>query len=36
MKFGLIYELSIPRPFTCETQKAVYENAIERPCWPTP
>ena len=30
MKFGLIYELSTPRPFTRETQKAVYENAIEQ------
>ena len=29
MKFGLIYELSTPRPFTRETQQAVYENAIE-------
>lgn len=28
MKFGLFYELSTPRPFTRETQKAVYENAI--------
>ena len=30
MQFGLIYELSTPRPFTRETQKAVYENAIEQ------
>lgn len=30
MEFGLIYELSTPRPFTRETQKAVYENAIEQ------
>ena len=30
MKFGLIYELSTPRPFTRETQKEVFENAIEQ------
>lgn len=30
MEFGLIYELSTPRPFTRETQKAVYEHAIEQ------
>lgn len=30
MKFGLIFELSTPRPFTRETQRAVYENAIEQ------
>ncbi|MGE3772167.1 MAG: LLM class flavin-dependent oxidoreductase [Gammaproteobacteria bacterium] len=30
MKFGLIYELSTPRPFTRETQKAVFEHAIEQ------
>lgn len=30
MKFGLIYELSTPRPFTRETQKAVFDNAIEQ------
>lgn len=30
MEFGLIYELSTPRPFTRETQKAVFENAIEQ------
>lgn len=29
MEFGLMYELSTPRPFTRENQKAVYENAIE-------
>ncbi|MSQ68880.1 MAG: hypothetical protein EXR83_11955 [Gammaproteobacteria bacterium] len=29
MKFGLIYELSTPRLFTRETQKALDENAIE-------
>ena len=30
MKFGLFYELSTPRPFTTETQRMVYENAIEQ------
>ncbi len=30
MKFGLFFELSTPRPFTRETQRAVYENAIEQ------
>jgi len=30
MQFGLFYELSTPRPFTRETQKAVYENALEQ------
>ena len=30
MRFGLINELSTPRPFTAQTQKAVYENAIEQ------
>lgn len=30
MKFGLFYELSTPRPFTAETQRAVFENAIEQ------
>lgn len=30
MKFGPICELSTPRPFTRETQKAVFEHAIEQ------
>lgn len=30
MKFGLFYELSTPRPFTTEIQRAVFENAIEQ------
>lgn len=30
MEFGLIFELSTPRPFTATTQQAVYENAIEQ------
>ncbi|MEQ8662828.1 MAG: LLM class flavin-dependent oxidoreductase [Gammaproteobacteria bacterium] len=30
MKFGLFYELSTPRPFTTENQRAVLENAIEQ------
>ncbi len=30
MKFGLIYELSTPRPFTAATQREVFENALEQ------
>ncbi len=30
MKFGLIYELSTPRPFTAATQSEVFENALEQ------
>jgi alkanesulfonate monooxygenase SsuD/methylene tetrahydromethanopterin reductase-like flavin-dependent oxidoreductase (luciferase family) len=30
MRFGLINELSTPRPFTAERQKAVYEHAVEQ------
>ncbi len=30
MQFGLIFELSTPRPFTAATQRAVFENAIEQ------
>jgi alkanesulfonate monooxygenase SsuD/methylene tetrahydromethanopterin reductase-like flavin-dependent oxidoreductase (luciferase family) len=30
MKFGLFYELSTPRPFTTETQRMVFEHAIEQ------
>jgi alkanesulfonate monooxygenase SsuD/methylene tetrahydromethanopterin reductase-like flavin-dependent oxidoreductase (luciferase family) len=29
MKFGIMFELSTPRPFTRDTQRAVYENALE-------
>ncbi len=30
MKFGIMFELSTPRPFTRQTQRAVYENALEQ------
>src|SRR5439155_20965300 len=30
MKFGLFYELSVPRPWTRESERTVYENAIEQ------
>jgi hypothetical protein len=29
MKFGLFYELSAPRPWTRESDRAVYETALE-------
>src|SRR2546422_1820480 len=30
MKFGLFYELSVPRPWTRESERTVYENALEQ------
>jgi len=29
MKFGLFYEISVPRPWTNDTEKTVYERCIE-------
>ena len=30
MKFGLFYELSVPRPWTRESERTVYNNALEQ------
>lgn len=30
MKFGLFYEISVPRPWTRESERTVYENALEQ------
>jgi alkanesulfonate monooxygenase SsuD/methylene tetrahydromethanopterin reductase-like flavin-dependent oxidoreductase (luciferase family) len=30
MKFGLFYEISVPRPWTRETERTVYMNALEQ------
>jgi alkanesulfonate monooxygenase SsuD/methylene tetrahydromethanopterin reductase-like flavin-dependent oxidoreductase (luciferase family) len=30
MKFGLFYELSVPRPWTRESERIVYDNALEQ------
>ena len=30
MKFGLFYEISIPRPWTRETERTVYNNCLEQ------
>ncbi len=30
MKFGLFYELLVPRPWTRESERAVYLNALEQ------
>lgn len=30
MKFGLFYELSVPRPWTQESERSVYNNALEQ------
>src|SRR6266403_1010849 len=30
MKFGLFYELSVPRPWTRESERTVYMNALEQ------
>ncbi len=30
MKFGLFYELSVPRPWTRESERTVYRNALEQ------
>ncbi len=30
MKFGLFYELSVARPWTRESERTVYDNALEQ------
>src|SRR6204780_1192734 len=30
MKFGLMYEISVPRPWTPETEKTVYDRCLEQ------
>jgi hypothetical protein len=35
MKFGLFYELSVPRPWTRESERTVYTNALEQVVWGT-
>src|SRR5438445_4056957 len=30
MRFGLFYELSVPRPWTRESERTVYDNALEQ------
>ena len=35
MKFGLFYEISVPRPWTDGAEKKVYNNASSRCGWPT-
>jgi hypothetical protein len=30
MKFGLCWELSVPRPWTRESERTVYQNALEQ------
>ena len=30
MKFGLFYEISIPRPWTREAERTVYNNCLEQ------
>lgn len=30
MKFGIFYELSVPRPWTAESERTVYMNALEQ------
>ncbi len=30
MKFGVMYELSVPRPFTSGIEQTVIENALEQ------
>ncbi len=30
MKFGLFYEISVPRPWTAETEKTVYDRCLEQ------
>ena len=29
MKFGLFYEISVPRPWTRESERTVYQNALD-------
>ena len=35
MEFGIFIELSVPRPWTPETERQVYANALEQCGWPT-
>src|SRR5262245_1405640 len=30
MRFGIFYELSVPRPWTAEAERSVYMNALEQ------
>jgi hypothetical protein len=30
MKFGLFYEISVPRPWTPEKERTVYNNCLEQ------
>ena len=30
MKFGIFYELSVPRPWDAEAERSVYMNALEQ------
>ena len=30
MKFGIFYEISVPRPWGSETERQVYDNCIEQ------
>ena len=30
MKFGIFFELSVPRPFSPQAERQVYENALEQ------
>jgi alkanesulfonate monooxygenase SsuD/methylene tetrahydromethanopterin reductase-like flavin-dependent oxidoreductase (luciferase family) len=30
MKFGIFFELSVPRPFSADRERAVFENALEQ------
>src|ERR1044072_2722097 len=30
MRFGIFFELSVPRPGTAESERTVYENALEQ------
>ena len=30
MKFGIFYEISVPRPWAADTEKKVYDNCIEQ------
>jgi hypothetical protein len=30
VKFGVFYELSVPRPWTRESERTVYMNALEQ------
>ena len=30
MKFGIFYEISVPRPWERETEKRVFDNCLEQ------